>query len=137
MRHDRIEAKARCHASRRAVVAHGEPPGCLPDEGSESRDSYCRTADSINENQAFLQRTVRYCTPNRAIVWVIPEVVDPRFSRAIAGRLSWSRQTKHMKASHKWLAFNDFHSGGLCRPRVRDCRGFVPAASCTVELNDV
>ena len=49
-----------------------------------------------------------------------PEVVKPHYSCAIASELSRRELIRTKKASRKWLAFNDFYSGG--RIRTSDLR---------------
>jgi hypothetical protein len=51
------------------------------------------------------------------VIIMTPEVVNPRFSYAIAGEVSRRKWIKTKKATRKWLAFNDFSSGGRCAPK--------------------
>ena len=79
-----------------------------------------RNAGLINENWVRWGTNTRSCTPKYALVIMTPEVGKPRFLRATAGDVSRREEMKTKKASHKWLAFNDFSSGG--RIRTSDLR---------------
>ena len=63
---------------------------------------------------------VRIGTLIAAVLAMTPEVVNPRFSNEIAGCSLCRDRRQMMKASRKWLAFNDFYSGG--RIRTSDLR---------------
>ena len=57
---------------------------------------------------------------------VTAKVVEQHFSPAITGGVLRSKPIKTKKASRKWLAFNDFYSGG--RIRTSDLRVMSPTS---------